>query len=152
MPPSHSNSHTQPHLDIMLVQCNYTPRLPKNDKILTEPHYWIFIGRLRTCQDCSILAWGGHAIKGDESRKCPASDCPKKPLPFNSSRMVPVKTGHMLQLIHTRKQACLHKCIRTYNTGNPHIPILTPPTPLLQKADTIYMSWREVTGSNQPGE
>lgn len=58
---------------------------------------------------------------------------------------------HAPTYMHTHMQACIHKCIHTYAAENPHILILTP-SPLLQKADAIYMSWREVTGSNQPGE
>ena len=46
------------------------PISKKTDTTLTEPNYWIFIGCLRPRRDCSILAWGGHTIKGDESRKC----------------------------------------------------------------------------------
>lgn len=156
-PPPHPRWHTntQPCPDIMLVQRNYTPHLQKNDTTLTEPNYWIFIGCLRPRRDCSILAWGGHTIKGDESRKCRLLIAPR-------SHYRPTAAGQPWWRVdtcpnththtHTRRQACIHKCIHTCTAENPHIPILTPSPPLLLKADAIYMSWREVTGSNQPGE
>lgn len=64
----------------------------RNDTVLAETIYWIFTGRLRTCQDCSILARGGHAIKGDESRKCLLLIAPRNHYRWTSAA---AETGHM---------------------------------------------------------
>ena len=156
-----AQKRTQPCPDVILVQRNLTAHLQKkNDMTLTEPNYRIFIGCLRPCKDCSILAWGGHTINRRWVKKVPLLIAPRSHYrPTAAGRHW--WSGHMPQLTHTHtyilyrhRQACIHKCMHTYIAENPHIPILTPshPTPLLQKADAIYMSWREVTGSNQPGE
>lgn len=143
----HPDWHTPHCTVVMFVQCNYA--LEKGGTTLTELKYWIFICSRRPGRACSILAWGGHTIKGDKSRKVSSFDCPEKQKAGAGGEWTHTPTS-----MHTR--ACIHKCIHTYTAEDPHIPILILPAPpsssLQQKADAIYMSWREVTGSNQSGE
>lgn len=78
------------------------------------------------------LARGGRAIKGDES--------------FSLPREAAVPSGRIpTYALAGGRAGEIHKSIRTRNADNPHVPTPT-------KADAIYMSWGEVTGSNQPGE
>lgn len=137
--PRHScPQNTQVWADVDPQKHSYTLQLLKQlFKTLTSAKtvLWIFIGCLRSCQDCSILARGGPAINGDESRK--------------SLLLIGVRT-------HYRRTATRRNQWRPDTRPNLNIhaslKIHPPPLPLPLKPDTIYMSWREVTGSNQPWE
>lgn len=158
-PPPHPHRHTdtQTHSPVQTSRQRAVITLPiskKTDTTLTEPNYWIFVGRLRPRRDCSILAWGGHTIKGDESRKCLlliAQRSHYRPAAAAGRYWWRVDTCPNLHThTHTQTGMCsqMHTHIQRWKSTYPR----PHPTPLLQKADAIYMSWREVTGSNQPGE
>lgn len=108
-----------------------------------EQNYWIFIGSRRPGRLCSILARGGHTVKKETSagRTCRPPIAPRSHYcqkDGGGSAVDTYPSSHTDGRIH--KFMCLHISLP-----------LPPPHPTAEK-DAIYMSWREVTGSNQPGE
>lgn len=157
----HSETFTLTHSPVQ-TSCSCSvitlPISKKNDTTSTEPNYWIFIGCLRPCRDCSILAWGGRPIKEDESRKCLLLIAPRSHYRQTAAgrQWWRVDTCPNLHTqtqagMYSQKHTHIHRWKSTYTVSpSSHKP--PRPSSLPQKADAIYMSWREVTGSNQPGE
>lgn len=115
---------------------NYTLCLRKNENTFTDANYWIFADCLGPCRDCSILARGGHAIKGDESRKCLLLIAPR-------SHYRPTAVGRQLfwvdtcpYTIHntTHQQRGIHKYI--------HIPFSPSPPPRGKQTQFTWVEGR----------
>lgn len=148
--PWHQTERVVSRPNVRLPPRNCTTRRPpeKCTKKTTqvEPNYWIFPGRLGPRRDCSI--W-------------PEEDTPLKEMSPKSVFLLIAPRSHYCaatewtpSYTHSQLPACIHKTHkRTYTHASLRIHT-SPPSPSrpLQKADAIYMSWREVTGSNQPGE